>query len=217
MGIVARSIVAAVIACATLASAGVARAQTDALTRDEQTRLEHGQTVTRLETIEQDDRRFVGGVTYTLLDATAADMEPLFYDTEAYKRVLPRTREARLVGRNGPDTFIELHQGNAIVEAAYTLRIRPWPSPPGDPASHEVRFWLDPTKPHAIRDAWGFFRYREVWTEGGAPKILLTYGILVDLGPGIVRDLFEERVRVAMLGVPQLVKAYVSTRRVASK
>jgi hypothetical protein len=36
----------------------------------------------------------------------------------------------------------------------------------------------------------------------------LTYGILVDVGPGIVRDLFEERLRTLVLTVPQLVRQY---------
>ena len=78
------------------------------------------------------------------------------------------------------------------------------------------RFWLDPTKPHGIADAWGFFRVSPV--EGnttadgsaGAPHVLLTYGILaVDhVGPGLVRDLFEERLRTLVLAVPQLVRQY---------
>jgi len=36
----------------------------------------------------------------------------------------------------------------------------------------------------------------------------LTYGILVDIGPGLVRDLFEERLREMALTVPQRVRAY---------
>ena len=45
------------------------------------------------------------------------------------------------------------------------------------------------------------------------PRALLTYAILVDVGPGIVRDLFEERVRAALLSVPQLVRRYVAEGR----
>jgi hypothetical protein len=189
---------------------------TATLSADEEARLAHGQTVTREQTLEMGEAHYVGGVTYTLLDISTDDIDPLFDDAQAYKRCLPRTKDAKLVGRNGPDTFIELHQGNALVEAAYTIRLRKNP-PLTDGGAREVRFWLDPTKPHAIRDAWGFFRYQPVTDASGASRVLLTYGILLDLGPGIVRDLFEERVRVAMLGVPQLVKGYVASRRVATR
>ncbi len=173
------------------------------LSADESARIARGETITHEQTIQRGDKRYVGGITYTVVQATAEEMDALFDDVRSYRRVLPRTKDARLIGQNGPDMFVELHQGNALVEAAYTLRIRK------ERAANEVRFWLDPTKPHAIADAWGFFRYAPM-ADGDTPKVLLTYGILVDLGPGLVRDLFEERVREAMLSVPQRVRGYVT-------
>ena len=177
---------------------------------DDVARLLRGDTVTREQTLERGAARYVGGVTYTLVDATPDEMADLFEDVAAYQRVLPKTKQARLVGRNGPDTFVELHQGNTFVDAAYTIRLR-------KEGAHEVRFWLDPTKPHAIADAWGFFRYEPATDAAGNPAVLLTYGVLVDLGPGLVRDLFEERVRVAMLTVPQRVRDYVTARQLARR
>jgi hypothetical protein len=169
---------------------------------DENVRLLRGETVTREQTIERGDKHYVGGVTYTLIDATPDEIDALLDDMRAYQRVLPRTKQARLVGRNGPDAFVELHQGNAIVDASYTLRVRRGPN--------EARFWLDATKPHAIADAWGFFRYESVTDASGAPKVMLTYGVLVDLGPGLVRELFEDQVKVALLSVPRRLQAYVT-------
>lgn len=46
--------------------------------------------------------------------------------------------------------------------------------------------------------------------EDGTPRTLLTFGVLVDMGPGLARALYEERMRAAMLGVPQLVRQYVA-------
>jgi hypothetical protein len=187
-------------------------ARAESLGADETARLLRGETVTREQTVERGSERYVGGVTYTLLDATTEEVSDLLDDVSAYARVLPKTKTATLVGRNGPDTFVELHQGNAFVDTSYTIRLRRSPSP------NELRFWLDPTKPHAIENAWGFFRYEPFIDASGAPKVLLTYGVLVDLGPGIVRDLFEERVRGAMLAVPARVRTYLTSgagRRVA--
>jgi len=189
-----------------------APAHAEGLAADETARLMRGETITREQTIERGGSRYVGGVTYTVLDATPEELSDLFDDVSAYARVLPKTKKATLIGKNGPDTFVELHQGNAFVDTSYTIRLRRSPTP------NELRFWLDPTKPHSIDNAWGFFRYEPMTDATGAPKVLLTYGVLVDLGPGIVRDLFEERVRGAMLTVPARVRTYLTTgaaRRVA--
>jgi hypothetical protein len=172
------------------------------LSADESARLERGETVTREQTLDGEARRYVGGITYTIVDAQPAEVAAILEDVRAYRQLLPRTKQAKLVGRNGPDMFVEVRQGNALLEGSYTMRVRP------DPARHEVRFWLDPNRPHAIADAWGFFRYDPL-PDG---RTLVTYGALVDLGPGLVRELFEERLRSLMLSVPQLMRRYVASR-----
>ncbi len=135
----------------------------------------------------------------------------MFDDVEAYRRVLPRTKRARMVSveKNG-DRLVELVQGNAVVEAEYTIRVR---QEVATPARREVRFWLEPTRPHEIDDAWGYFRMEPFTGPDGEQRVLLTYAILVDIGPGLVRELFEERVRAALLSVPQLVRRYVAEGR----
>jgi len=183
------------------------------LSPDQIARLERGETVVLPQTLDRSGQHYVGGVTYTVVEMSPDELLALFDDVDAYVRVLPRTKFARRVAARGRDTFVELHQGNAFIDAAYTLRMRK------DPEHREVRFWLDPSRPHAIEDTWGFFHY-DPYDAGGAAhrsRILLTYGVLVDLGSGILQSLYEERVRKAMLGVPQLVRRYVRDgRRLAS-
>jgi hypothetical protein len=141
-----------------------------------------------------------------VMDASAAEVAAVIDDVHSLRHVLPRTKHARVVGTaSGGDKLLELVQGNALMEARYTIRVR------RDPG--EARFWLDPTRPHAIDDAWGFFRYQPFITRAGEARVLLTYGVLVDVGPGIVRDLFEERVRAALLSVPQLLRRQVAELR----
>ncbi|MBX3188717.1 MAG: hypothetical protein KF819_16995 [Labilithrix sp.] len=190
---------------ALLGGGGAARA--GGLTASESQRLERGETVIRPQTYDADDRRYVGGITYTVLRAAPAEISAIFEDVDAYRRVLPRTKRARFVGMDGGDRLIELAQGNAIAEAEYTIRVRT------DVGGREVRFWLEPSRPHDIDDAWGFFRLEPFTTEAGEPRVLLTYAALVDVGPGIVRELFEERVRSALLSVPQLLGGYVAEVR----
>jgi hypothetical protein len=169
-------------------------------------RLAEGGTVTFEQTIDNQAHRYVGGVTYTVVEAAPTELAALFEDVHAYKQLLPHTKEARLVGVNGRDRYVELRQGNSLVNTSYTMRIRT------DDDGKTVRFWLDPSKPHGIADAWGFFRVEALpETTPGTPRVLLTYGALVDVGPGIVRELFEERLRAVMLTVPQLVRRYALT------
>lgn len=184
-------------------SVAPASARADSLTAAELASLEHGQTVTRSVTFEPNGQRFVGGVTYSILKTTPEELFALLEKVDAYVQVLPRTKYAEKVWGPAPDLFVELHQGNALIDAAYTVRIRK------EPEKKRVRFWLEPSRPHAIDDAWGFFRYEPLAAEGGEPRLLLTYGALVDVGTGILRSLYEERLRQAMLGVPENLRRYL--------
>lgn len=194
----------ALLTLALLAFAPAAHA--DRLTNNESEQLDRGETVIREHTWEPGySARYIGGVTYTIVDASAPETSGILEDVASFRRVLPRTKRVKLVSvePNG-DRLVELVQGTALVEATYTLRVRNYP------ARHEVRFWLETSRPHEIDDAFGYFRVEPVTGSGGEPRTLLTYAILVDIGPGIVRDLFEERVRAALLSVPQLVRRYVA-------
>lgn len=186
-------------------AASSARAAEGALTPDESARLGRGETVIREQTVERGDHRYIGGITYTVVDASAAEVAALVENVDSLRRVLPRTKRARVVGSIGGDQLVELAQGNSLMEAEYTIRMRH--------VRNEARFWLEPSRPHAIDDAWGFFRYEPFIGPSGDERVLLTYGVLVDVGPGIVRELFEERVRAALLSVPQLLRRQVAEFR----
>jgi hypothetical protein len=175
------------------------------------TRLSLGQTVTYDQTVDNGETRYVGGVTYTVVSATPEQLQRMFEDVAVYTKVLPATRSARLVARRGPDFWVELAQGNGVIETKLTLVLRRLPD------GKTVRFWLDTTRPHGIEDAWGFFRAEALPDVADAadaadgsrgPRALLTYAALLDVGPGLVRGLFEERLRRLMLSVPQRIAAY---------
>jgi len=170
-------------------------------------RLENGQTVTYPQTLYVRGKRYVGGVTYTEVNASVSELTALLADTSAYKQVLPHARDAQLVGMADKDRLVEITQGTALISAAYTLRLRT------DDDHLRVRFWLDRSKPHGIDDAWGFFRVEPLADAAdGSPRVLLAYGILVDLGPGLMRDFFENRIQASMLTVPERLRQYASVR-----
>jgi hypothetical protein len=174
------------------------------LTEREIAELSAGRAVVREDTVEHAGRRYIGGVSYVLIDAAPERVILALDDVRAFRHILPRTRNVRWLGiaRNG-DSIIELEQGNSAVHGKYTVRVRRDRTAEGG-SSNIVRFWLDPRFSHDIADASGFFR-----VEPAGDKTLLTYLVMVDLGPGLFSRLFEGRIRRAALSTPTLVKKYV--------
>jgi hypothetical protein len=72
----------------------------------------------------------------------------------------------------------------------------------------EIRFWLDPTRPHDVRDVWGYFRVSP-FPDG---RSLVTVAVALDLGPGIKRLLFEDGVERIILRAPDKIRAFVEPR-----
>ena len=170
------------------------------LTARETQQLLRGETVVRTQLLRRGDRRYVGGVTYSVVDADADELAQLVADVDAWRRILPKTRSARSMGTAGNDALVELTHGSALVQATYTMRVRR--------EGRVVRFWMDPGRRHDIEDAWGFVR-AEPMADG---RSLVTYGVLIDMGPGLLRDLFEDTVRELALSVPDRVRGLVLER-----
>jgi len=180
-----------------------------ALNRD---RLERGDELSFPEEIDIAGQHYVGGTAYAIIDSTPDELMGILEDARAWESVLPKTKYATRVTAGPNDERVELHQGNAFVDATYTLHLV------RSPHEQTIRFWLDLNRPHSIEDAWGYFRYQVVSAPGAPCRLLVTYGALVDVGPGILRSLYESRVHAAMMTVPQRLRAYVfvmrSSRRV---
>jgi hypothetical protein len=175
-------------------------ARADGLSLAENEHLARGATVARAQQMQRAERRYVGGVTYTILDARIDDLASLLDDVRSWRRFLPKTRDARPVGSAGADALVEVTHGSALVRVAYTLRVHR--------EGNVVRFWMDPSRSHDIEDAWGFFR-AEPMPDG---RTLMTYGILIDMGGGLLRDMFEGRVQELALEVPDRVRDVVLER-----
>jgi len=183
---------AAAVSAAALGVSSGARA--DGLTSDESTRLVRGDVVTRTQQLDRGPRHYVGGVSYAIVDATPAELAALVDDVSTWRRILPRTREARRIGTDGGDVLAEITHGSLFVSVGYTMRLHR--------EGNEVRFWLDRTRPHDIDDAWGYIRSQPM-ADG---RTLVTWAILVDMGNGMLRDMFESKVQQMALTVPERVK-----------
>jgi hypothetical protein len=191
---------------AVVAASQVASAAGSELSPTEIADLQAGRLVVRSDDVERGGRRYIGGVSYIMIDASAEQVIDVLDDVRTYRDILPRTRSVRWLGiaRDG-DTIVELEQGNAMAHGKYVVRIRR-DRAESDPSSTIVRFWLDPRFPHDIADASGFFH-----VEAVGEKTRLTYLVMVDLGAGFWGQMFEGRIRRAALSAPLLVKKYVES------
>jgi hypothetical protein len=168
------------------------------LTRAELDALHRGALVTRAREFRRGDRRYVGGVAYQLVDAPPERVLDAVQDPARLARILPRTRRVVALEGTQPPRF-SVEQGNDFVSARYTVLLEVLPE------SEEIRFFLDPSHPHDIDDVYGYFRAAPT----GDGRTLMTVGAALDLGPGLVRMLFEGAVQRAMLAAPHRIREVV--------
>jgi hypothetical protein len=182
---------------------GGLRASSDA----QHQQLREGGRVEELVELERRGQRYVGGVSYILVQAEPGQVFDVLNRLETLANVLPQTRNLRVIERSGGRVRVEIEQGNSVVSTAFTVFFELGPPGGGDDA-HMVRFWLDPSQPHGIDDVWGFFRA----TRYDARRSLVSVGALVNVGPGLIRMLFEERIVRAILRMPNRVRDVVERR-----
>jgi hypothetical protein len=197
-------LIATAVVAAVLAASAAARAD-GGLTVAEHEELLRGATIVRPSRLERAGKRYVGGVSYAVVDARADQVAYLLSDVGAWRRILPRTRAAQVVGVAGADQLVEVTHGTAIVQASYTMRVHK--------EGNDLRFWMDPGRRHDIEDAWGYLRL-EPLPNG---QTVVVYGILVDMGPGLMRDMFEDRVQSLALSVPDRVRGLVVAQSAAGR
>lgn len=164
-------------------------------------RLTSGGRVEQRVEIDRHGQHYVGGVAYTLVHAEPRQVFDVLNQVATLAQVLPRTRSARIIERSDNWVRVELEQGNSVVSTTFTVFFQLEP-PEGRNDPHLVRFWLDPSQPHTIDDAWGFFRA----TRYDESRSLVSVGALVNLGPGIIRMLFEDRIQRSVLRMPNRIR-----------
>lgn len=171
------------------------------LTAEQHRVLRSGGRVEQFIEFDRQGERYVGGVSYALVRAEPRQVFDVLNQLPTLSQVLPQTRNTRIVDRAGNRVRVHLEQGNSVVSTALTVffQLEP-PEDRFDP--HVVRFWLDPSQPHSIDDAWGFFRASRYDDQ----HALVSVGALVNLGPGIIRMLFEQRIQRSILRMPNRIR-----------
>jgi hypothetical protein len=198
-----RAVLSLVVSSALVAWPSAARAGDVAsrLSAAERGALAKGEVVERALRFERGGAEYVGGVAYVVIDAPVGAVMAVLLDVQAYRTFMPMTLEAAHVARTQRELWIRLKHGNRLGEAGYTVRVR-------RDGGRTLRFWLDPRHPHDIDDLWGYWRVQKL--DRG--RTLLTYAAALDLGFGMLRVLFEERIRARAMTTPGRLREYVEER-----
>lgn len=182
--------------------------QVEGLSDVEQRSLVAGRTVARKVRFTRGNHgAYVGGVSYQVVKASPAQVLKALADVRALPHALPRTLSADLVSSDGRSARVELTQGKAPFLATYTVHLEQ--TREGD----AIKFWLDRSRPHDVRDVWGYFRV----TPFGDERSLVTVAVALDIGPGLTRMLFEDGVERIILRTPDKIRAFVEPRAVRSR
>ena len=182
-----------------LVSAPAGAAPGPAFSAAEREGLLGGDVVSRPMHFDTDAGSYLGGISYSIVHAPAATVLVALSSVEALPQALPRTKSARLIDVRGSEARVELVQGRGALEASYTVRIE------RVPGRSELRFWLDPTRPHDIEDVFGFFRV-EPFGEG---QSLVTVAAALNLGSGVASLFFSDAIERTVLSAPRQIRDYV--------
>lgn len=165
----------------------------------ERKRLEKGQLVVRRTEEQRGSFRLVGGTSWQVADVSVDEVRPVINDITRYGKLLPGVSSFKQVkSKQGFRTVRICHKAGGM-EGCYYANIR------FANDGRDAFFQLDASRDNDLRAGWGFVRIAP-WGEG---KTLLCWGVMADMGDGILAGLVRPAVLDWMLKVPSTMKKHI--------
>ena len=188
-------------------------------TQAEKRKLEAGELVVRRADERQKELKLIGGTSWQLIEAPIGKVWDVLIDMKYYRRILPQVSDVRLIEdrerkperepekkpereRERERTFFIKH-GNELLSICYYVDIKI------NSGRKEIRFRMDPREECTVKAGWGFYLLR----PHGKDRTVLVYGIMADIGEGIILALLRDQIHEWMLKVPWMVKRLVESER----
>jgi carbon monoxide dehydrogenase subunit G len=140
----------------------------------------------------------LGGASWQVIDATPEVVWRALLDTQHYHRMMPQVLEARLIGAQHNERTVYMRQGTDLLEAAYYLKVKVHEQ------QRDITFRIDDQRPHDLKAAWGCYTVRPY-----GHRTLLAYGVMADIGGGLIASLMRDSVHEWMLKTPWMIKRFV--------
>lgn len=154
------------------------------LTQAERRKLQSGQLVSKSFSFRDDRGKYIGAVSHVVTLLPPELVLDLIFEIEDIPKWLPFNHGTEIVGGADDDLVVEMRQGVEPFIATFSVNVER-----RDPT---IRWELDSTRPHDIADLRGYFTARP-WDQD---TTLMSTGIAVDLGTGVLRMLEKEIARV---------------------
>lgn len=192
----------AVVACVAVSVPVSAVAQHD-LSAAERARLQRGELVTRPALRRVGEQVTFGGTSYQVIQAPLAQVWRAISDPRRYTELLPQVRSARQVAQTGTSRAVALRHQRGPVDVSYVMNFL------FEAGTHTVLFNLDETRPHDIRQGWGFIRL----ARRGPDHTLVSFGAMVGIDSGVVSAGLRPTLQEWILKVPLTMKWYMDRQR----
>jgi hypothetical protein len=179
-------------------AAGPARAQAG-FTATERDALERGRLVVRSEERAIGEYRLVGGTSWQVIDLPPEDVWRSVHDAQMYQHVLPRAETVEVLASTPVETRVRVRHAAGPIAAEYTLVMQ------FDERERYMRFHLDRGADNDLREGWGYVHVRE-YAPG---RSIVVYGVLADLGSGVIAGFVRAEVQEWMLKVPRELRRWV--------
>jgi hypothetical protein len=198
-----RALGAALSVALLLGLAAPASAQITApLTSAERTRLEAGEMVSRPSSQRRGAMSLIGGASFQVINLPQDVLWRALSDPAAYQHMLPQVVSSQQVAQQAATRTVRIHHHRGLVDVDYCVRMT------YQERDGLVLFQLDESRHHDIRAGWGYIRIRP-WSEG---RTLVSFGVLVDVGGGIIAGLLRPTFQEWLLKIPLTMKWYVEGR-----
>jgi len=165
----------------------------------ERAQLDRGELVVRPESRQRGELRLVGGTSWQVINAPPDAVWRAFMDTPRYPRLMPQVSGASVVREQPQERIVRVTHQTGPVESSYHLTISMAAQ------ARVAQFRVDTTRPHDIRDGWGFLMVAPY--SGG--RSMVTFGALVDVGTGFIAGLTRPQIQEWLLRVPSAVRQFV--------
>ncbi len=193
---------AAACAVAMVCASGAAQDDGGAFTEAEQRTLVGGELLRRDLSHREGDRQLYGGASWQRVHAPIERVWEVATDPRSLTQLIPSLDEARVVSQQDGARVIYMHHSYAIAETSYYVRMEI------DDAARSLRFRLDPSRPHDIREGRGFLSLSSYRGD-----TIVAWGMLVDPGAGVVTQLFGPMLNEWLLLPPRCMRDAVEPGR----
>ena len=171
----------------------LARVQAD-FTEKEQQNLDAGKLVTRYEHKAVGNLKLVGGTSWQVVDASPEVVWKGFREFHRWKHFLPQCDASKILKRSGKGVILRIEHSEGPISATYHMLIKP------SETIRAAHFKLSSRYSNDIREGWGFVRI----TPYKGDKALISYGVMADVGTGILAGTARSSIHKWMLHVPRL-------------